>query len=351
MSLNAQRAINWIEQGYLPDNIVRKGIRRLLKERLLSIHADDAATASLEKNRFIAQMNQSPIALSPEKANQQHYEVPAEFYEWVLGKHNKYSCCYWRDETSTLEQAEIHAFEETCCHADLSNGQEILELGCGWGSLTLWLATHYPDSRITAVSNSHSQRIHIENRAHAAGLDNVAVITCDMNDFDIDQRFDRIVSVEMFEHMRNWRRLFKRVAGWLKDDGRFFMHVFSHRQSVYAFEVKNASDWMSEHFFSGGMMPSDDLALYFQNDLQIVNTWTWNGNHYAKTAEAWLRNMDANKDQVFLLIAKIYGEQQAQTWWMRWRLFFMACAESFAYAKGQQWHVRHYLFQKRHSDS
>lgn len=345
--MQTHRAINWVEQGYVPDSIIRKGIRRLLKQRLNEIDADNTEAASIEKSTFIEKMSNNSIALLTDKANEQHYEVPAEFYEIVLGQHSKYSCGYWKPECTSLDQAEADALELTCKHADISNGQNILELGCGWGSLTLWMAAKYPDSQITAVSNSHSQRLHIQNKAKASALKNVNVITCDMNEFESDLTFDRIVSVEMFEHMRNWKILYNKISQWLKDDGLFFMHVFSHRQIPYTFEVKDQTDWMSKYFFSGGMMPSDDLPLYFQDDLKIMNNWTWDGKHYARTCNEWLKRMDANSSEIMPILKNTYGENNTQTWWMRWRLFFMACAELFAYDNGQQWHVMHYLFSKR----
>lgn len=347
MSLNTQRAINWVEQGYIPDSIIRKGIQRLLKTRLKDIAAADGETSNQVKTQFIKTMSQAPIALSPDKANEQHYEVPAEFYERVLGKHNKYSCCYWDENTTNLDQAEQKALQLSGQHAQLENGQSILELGCGWGSLTLWMANQYPDSQITAVSNSHSQKKHIEQLAAIQGINNISVITCDMNEFETTAKFDRVVSIEMFEHMRNWSLLFNKVADWLNDNGKFFMHVFSHHSTPYLFEVNDSSDWMSEYFFTGGLMPCDDLALHFQNDLSINNSWAWNGDHYAKTANAWLQNMDQHKQQLMPLISKTYGADQTQIWWMRWRIFFMACTELFAYEQGQQWHVMHYLFNKR----
>lgn len=347
MNMNTQRVINWVEQGYIPDNIVRNGIRRLLKDRLQSIRADEVEDATRLKHQHIEAMCHSAVALSPQRANQQHYEVPASFYEQVLGKYRKYSCCYWDDSTFDLHSAESNALHITCEHADIGDGQQILELGCGWGSLSLWMAARYRLSQITAVSNSHSQKAYIDHQAQLAGLDNLQVITCDMNDFEIDKRFDRIVSVEMFEHMRNWKLLFQRIAHWLEDDGQFFMHVFSHRHCAYNFEINDSSDWMSEHFFTGGMMPSDDLPLYFQDHLQLDHSWAWNGHHYARTANAWLQNMDDNRSSILEIFRDTYGEDQAQTWWMRWRIFFMACAELFAYEQGQQWHVMHYRFNKR----
>lgn len=344
--MNTQRAINWVEQGYIPDSIIRQGIRRLLKQRLQEISANDLQASHQLKQAFIRHMRQAPIALTPEKANQQHYEVPAAFYNTVLGSLNKYSCCYWKDDTRTLDRAEVNALELSCEHADLQDGQHILELGCGWGSLTLWMARHYPSSQITAVSNSHSQKAYIKQQTENAGLKNIQVITCDMNDFHSDAQFDRIVSIEMFEHMRNWQQLLHRVSQWLAPEGKFFMHVFSHRSVPYAFEVKDESDWMSDVFFTGGMMPSDDLLLHFQDSLQLEQSWVWNGDHYAKTCNAWLANMDQHKASLMPLIRDTYGTEHSQQWWMRWRIFFMACAELFAFEQGQQWHVMHYLMSK-----
>ena len=347
MTTTTARAVGWVEQGLVPDRVVRLGIRRLLKDRLAEQHATDAEAAEALNQAFIAQMRDAPIALLPEKANEQHYEVPAEFFAKTLGPHRKYSSCFWGDGAGTLEQAEDHALRITCERAGLQDGQDILELGCGWGSLSLWMAEHYRGSHVTAVSNSHSQRRHIEREAEARGLVNLRVITCDVNQFDTQAgRFDRVVSVEMFEHLRNWARMFARVAGWLKPEGRFFMHVFATRGAPYAFVERDASDWMSRHFFSGGMMPGDDLALNFQDDLRLAKRWRWDGTHYQKTSEAWLRNMDESRDDLMGLMTTTYGDA-AELWWQRWRLFFMSVAELFGYEDGQQWWVSHYLFDKR----
>jgi cyclopropane-fatty-acyl-phospholipid synthase len=339
-------AVNWIEQGLVPDGVIRAGIRRLARQRLAEIRADDAEAAADRLEAFVAEMQRSPVALVPEKANEQHYEVPAAFFELALGNHRKYSSCYWPQGVTRLDDAESAALALTCERAGLDDGQRILELGCGWGSLTLWMAAHYPNAHITAVSNSNSQREHILSEAARRQLGNVTVLTCDMNRFDSSDRFDRIVSVEMFEHMRNWRELLARVHRWLEPGGRFFMHVFVHRSVPYAFDVRDASDWMSRHFFSGGMMPSDDLAALFQEHLRLARRWRWDGTHYEKTANAWLVNLDARRDEALTILAAVYGAEAAEHWLQRWRIFFMACAELFGYDRGQQWWISHYLFER-----
>ena len=346
-ALDASRAIHWVEQGLVPDGAVRLGIRRLLRTRLHELHSGDPETGARLAEDFFESLSDAPLALLPEKANEQHYEVPAAFFGAVLGPHRKYSSCWWPKGVDTLEQAEAAAMAETCWRAGLEDGQEVLELGCGWGSLSLWMAEHYPASRIMAISNSHSQRTFIQSQAAARGLRNLDVRTGDFNDFDTDERFDRIVSVEMFEHLRNWPRAFAKVASWLRPQGRFFLHVFAHREAPYAFVERDASDWMSRHFFSGGMMPGDDLALRCQDDLRVLARWRWNGRHYARTAAAWLARMDAQRDTLLPLFESVYGRDAAGTWWMRWRLFFLSVEELFAYADGGQWWVSHYLFERR----
>ncbi|MGZ5181176.1 MAG: SAM-dependent methyltransferase [Ramlibacter sp.] len=340
-------AIAFTERGVVPDLLVRSGIRRLLEERLAEIHARSAEEAAGAAEAFVAAMRRAPIAPVPHKANQQHYELPPEFFAQVLGRRRKYSSAWWPAGVGTLDQAEDAALQATCERAGLADGQDVLELGCGWGSLTLWMAERYPASRITAVSNSRPQREWIEGEALRRGLHNVTVITSDVTHFVPAARFDRIVSVEMFEHLRNWPEMFRRVASWLRADGRFLMHVFVHRAAPYAFEERDDTDWMSRHFFSGGMMPSDDLALRFQDDLALVARWRWDGTHYARTAEAWLANMDARRAQVWPILERTYGAGQAALWWTRWRLFFLSCAELFGYQQGQQWWVGHYLFEPR----
>jgi cyclopropane-fatty-acyl-phospholipid synthase len=346
MSQAAQFALNWIEQGLVPDAVVRSGIRRLCEQRLREIGSGDCEQAGRGTEAFVRAMDAAEVALVPQLANEQHYELPAEFFALVLGPHRKYSSAWWPEGTATLAQAEAQALALTCEHADLRDGQTVLELGCGWGSLTLWMAQHYPNSKIAAVSNSRSQRAWIVAEAARRGFPNVEVITADMNHFTTEQRFDRVVSVEMFEHMRNWRKLFARVCEWLVPGGRFFMHVFCHRSTPYAFVDAGPADWMSRHFFSGGMMPSDELALRFQDCLRVLQRWRWDGRHYEKTANAWLANLDACRTQLLPVLATTYGDANAAQWLQRWRIFFMACAELFGYRDGQEWWVSHYLFER-----
>ncbi len=343
----AQLAIELTEKGLAPDWAIREGIRRLLRERLKEIDAQDSAVAALRADEFVAQMDTAPVALLTDKANEQHYEVPAEFFELALGAHRKYSSGYWSAQPNTLSAAEAEALALTCEHAELTNGLSILELGCGWGSLSMWIAERYPASQITAVSNSQSQRAHIEHEAWRRGLSNLRVITSDMNVFDTGARFDRVVSVEMFEHMRNWRELFRRIQGWLNPGGKFFMHIFVHRSVPYAFVEKDANDWMSRYFFSGGMMPNDELPLRFQDHLRFLRRWRWDGRHYEKTANAWLAQIDHQRTSVLPILAGTYGSDQAELWFTRWRIFFMACAELWGYNDGQEWWVSHYLFERR----
>ena len=333
-------AIELMERGYVPDWLTRVGIRRLLAERLRGAgHA--AVRARLE-----AELRASPIALHTGDANAQHYEVPAAFFAKVLGPRLKYSSCWWPDEVRDLETAEAAMLTLSCERAGLGFNQDILELGCGWGSLTLWMAEFYPDSRIVAVSNSASQRAFIEARCRERGLGNVQVITADMNDFSIDRRFDRVVSVEMFEHMRNYPALFERIHAWLKPGGQLFVHIFSHREHAYPFETEGEDNWMGRYFFTGGLMPARDLLPRFQGELQLDAQWHLNGCHYQRTLEAWLRNQDRHREEILALFSETYGPGEAARWFQRWRVFFMACAELFGYAEGEEWGVSHYRWRK-----
>lgn len=341
-----QKLIEWTERGLLPDPVIRYGIRRLAQQRLDTLPLKNPKARDQYLESFINDLKSSPIALVPEKANEQHYEIPPQFFELVLGRHRKYSGCLWSEGVTDLDQAEVCALDETLRHAGISDGQSILELGCGWGSLSLYMARRFPNSRIVGISNSSSQRESILERAQAEGLKHLEIRTVDMNTFETEETFDRIVSVEMFEHMRNWPLLFKKIAGWLNPQGHFFMHVFCHRELPYFFTVQDDSDWMGSYFFSGGMMPSYDLAIAFESPLELVDRWQWNGRHYEKTANAWLSNMDRHRDQLWPILEATYGASETQAWWSRWRVFFMACAELFGYMNGEQWPVGHYLFQK-----
>ena len=346
MSAVSAKAVSWTESGLVPDSVIRAGIRRLLDSKRKEIRSGNVEFAANTLNRFVALMNQSPVALVPHLANEQHYEVPAEFFENVMGEHLKYSCCFWPNDVCSLSEAEAAALELTVKRAGIEDGMAVLDLGCGWGSLSLWIAEQFPNATVHSVSNSRAQRDFIMRQVKARAIDNVTVTTADMNDFATTGKFDRVVSVEMFEHMRNYGELFRRIESWLKEDGRFFMHIFCHRTTPYEYIDKGPSDWMSRYFFSGGIMPSADLPLRFADHLVIDKRWHWNGQHYERTCDAWLEKMDAGKSEIMPILADSYGAENASLWWQRWRIFFMACAELFAWDEGNEWHVGHYLFRK-----
>lgn len=335
-----------LENDKLPDPILRAGIRKLLKQRLKDETLGDEELQQRKFMGLVAELKASPIAINTTDANEQHYELPTQFFKYCLGKNLKYSSGYWNKNVRDIDTSEDDMLALTCERAELQNGQNVLELGCGWGSLSLYMAAKFPESNFTVVSNSATQKIFIDDTAKQRNIQNLTVLTADMNTFAIADTFDRIVSVEMFEHMRNYRLLLAKVASFLKPDGKLFVHIFTHRNLAYKYEVIDETDWMSKYFFTGGIMPSNHLLFYFNDDLQVKQHWVVNGTHYGKTAEAWLSNMDRHKKEIMPILENTYGVANAVKWWVYWRLFYMACAELFNYNHGNEWMVCHYLFGK-----
>jgi len=336
--------LGWAERGWIADALVRHGIRRLCAQRL---RQELASGVEEQANRFqslIESLRDSPIAVDTDAANRQHYELPTEFFKLCLGPRLKYSCCFYPTGDESLAEAEEAMLRLYADRAELANKQSILELGCGWGSLTLWMAERFPDSHILAVSNSQSQRLHIEEECRRRGVFNVKVVTCDVNDLHLDAaQFDRCISVEMFEHMRNYERLMTRIGDWLKPGGKLFVHIFAHRTLMYPFETLGDDNWMGRHFFTGGLMPSVDTLLWFQRNLSLERRWLLDGEHYRRTADHWLERQDRLRDKVMPVLEQVHGAK-ASLWFQRWRMFWMACAELFGYAEGQEWVVAHYRF-------
>jgi len=333
-----------LEANVVPDALIRIGIRHLLGETLREKTAPSVELQQEQLNQYIAGLDASPIAINTRDANEQHYEVPTRFYQLCLGRRLKYSCALYPAGNETLDEAEEKMLALCCERGELADGQKILELGCGWGSLTLWMAEKYPNAIITGVSNSRTQKEYIDGEAARRGLRNVTIITCDMNAFQAPEAgsYDRVMSVEMFEHMKNYRRLLAQIRGWLRPGGKLFVHIFTHQTLAYHYEDKGPSDWMTRYFFSGGQMPSHDLLLHFQDDLQLEKQWAVSGTHYQRTAEGWLENMDANRKEIWPMLEETYGRENAKRWWAYWRVFFMSCAELWGFRDGNEWHVSHY---------
>ena len=332
-----------LEKNALPDWLVRVGIRRLLAQRIRQENTGEDPKLRLEA--YVHDLKHRPIAEDTRAANEEHYEVPTAFFQKCLGKRLKYSGCYFPRGDEGLDRAEEAMLELYVERGRIADGQEILELGCGWGSLSLYLAERFPGARITGVSNSRTQKQYIDSEAQRRGLANLKIITCDMNTFDAEAgRFDRVVSIEMFEHMKNYQALMADVARWLKPGGLLFVHIFTHRRFAYHFVARDRTDWMARYFFTGGQMPSHELLMQFQERLSLLADWTLSGTHYQRTAEEWLRNMDRHREEIIPLFRETYGDKNARKWWAYWRVFFMSCAELWGYKGGEEWIVSHYLF-------
>lgn len=343
----ASLATRLLERDVLPDWLIRAGIRRLVAQRLAG---ETRGTPEEQQRRlmdFVARLRASPVAINTADANEQHYEVPTEFFTRVLGRHMKYSCCYYAPGVDGLDAAEAEMLRITTERAGIQDGDRVLELGCGWGSLSLWLAQRYPGSRITGVSNSAPQRRFIEARAAELGLANLRILTCDVNTLELPEAaYDRVVSIEMFEHLRNYRTMLARIGRWLRPGGALFVHIFCHARHAYPFETQGEHNWMGRYFFTGGLMPAWDTLTHFQDDLRLEQRWQVDGRHYQRTADAWLANHDVNAEAVMTVMRQTYGDAGAALWNQRWRIFWMACAETFGFAGGGQWLVGHYLFRK-----
>ena len=338
-------ALSMAEHSWLPDRVIRFGIRQLLRQRLRSELAGGEQATARRQAEYLESLKRSPVAIETDSANEQHYELPAEFFQQVLGPRLKYSSCLWTEDAQRLRDAELAMLQLYGDRAGLSDGQDILEMGCGWGSLTLWMARQFPNSRICAVSNSSTQKRFIEKAALSEGLLNISVVTSDINDFDPGKKFDRVVSVEMFEHLRNYQVILERVAQWLHDDGRLFLHIFCHRELQYPFETEGHSNWMGRYFFTGGQMPAFDTLEQFPDALRVEQKWAVSGKHYEKTSNAWLNNLDQRETHIEQILKPVYGDDTT-VWLQRWRMFFMACAELFGFRNGEEWLVGHYRLAK-----
>lgn len=353
--MNSEKVVKFfvrgMEQGFVPDPVIRFGVRSLLKQRLQEMQSQEEKAQGEFIKVHADLLRKSPLAIMTKQANEQHYEVPTEFYELCLGQHKKYSSCYWDSHTVELEQAERNALNISIERAEIKDGMRILELGCGWGSLSLELARRFPNSAITAVSNSATQKKFIDSQGEKNGFKNLTILTRDLGKEESynfgSEKFDRVMSIEMMEHIRNYEKFFSLVSANMKPEAKMFVHIFTHKKTPYFFETDGEDNWMGKYFFSGGQMPARDLFDLFDQDLKVESKWDWNGTHYQKTLEAWLHKMDQNEDKVKGLFEQAYGKEQAEVWINRWRVFYIACSELFGFNNGEEWAVTHYLLSKK----
>lgn len=336
-----------LERNLLPDAVIRRLTRLLLAGRLRSCYKPSPELQLSDLLHFVHSLREMPIAVMTEKPKSQHYELPTSFFKIVLGNHLKYSCCYFKDKLSTLEDAEKAMMELYCERSQLKDGHTVLDVGCGWGSLSLYIAQKYSGCKVTGICNSATQKAHIEEQCRELQLGNLGIIVADISTFEMEGSYDRILSIEMFEHMKNYGDLLKKISRWMKADGLLFVHHFCHKAFAYHFEDVNDDDWITRYFFSGGTMPSAHLLLYFQDDVSVVNHWLVNGKHYAQTSEEWLKRMDENKSSIKPIMESTYGKDSAVKWTVYWRTFFLSVAELFGYNNGEEWMVAHFLFKKK----
>ncbi len=335
-----------LKNNLIPDRIIRLAIRKRLKNKLRTEELAYQKLGSKKDALLIESALRSPIALHTELANDQHYEVAVGFFKKVLGENLKYSCGLWEQNTSNLNQSEMDMLELVDKRAQIDKAQNILDLGCGWGSFSLFAAKKYPQKTFVAVSNSAGQKDFIEQKAKSLNISNLKVYTADINEYHPDILFDCIVSIELFEHLRNYQLLFEKLNNWLHPEGQLFVHIFSHKKYTYFFDVINKNDWMARHFFTGGMMPSKDYIFNFSKSFNCQSHWIINGLHYSKSLEAWLKNMDSSLNEIIPVFKAAYGKDYKK-FIAYWRIFFMACSETFSMQKGAEWHVNHYLFKKK----
>ncbi|KAL6212260.1 hypothetical protein ACLB2K_017481 [Fragaria x ananassa] len=340
-------ALASLERNLLPDAVIRRFTRLLLASRLRSGYQPSSELQLSQLLQFVKCLKDMPIAIKTDDAKAQHYEVPTSFFKMVLGNNFKYSCCYFTDKSSSLEDAEKAMLEMYCERSQIKDGDSVLDVGCGWGSLSLYIAEKYKNCKVTGICNSTTQKAFIEELCRNRQLENVEIIVADISTFEMEASYDRIFSIEMFEHMKNYKDLLKKISGWMKQDGLLFVHHFCHKAFAYHFEDKSDDDWITRYFFSGGTMPSANLLLYFQDDVSVVDHWLVNGKHYAQTSEEWLKRMDHNSAAIKPIMESTYGKDSAVKWTVYWRSFFIAVAELFGYNNGEEWMVALFLFKKK----